>query len=126
MNGFVSGFIAVLGGIFTQEFAFFCAIAILLGAWYLGRQAKLRIQPLVTAFASANAALEPVRESKEDDARAALKQQYQDIAHVAHEGGNAQFQRAWVEFEESIVDLQAERLKNTVMTGPHRVVRVVC
>jgi methyl-accepting chemotaxis protein len=114
MSGFVSGFIAVLGGVFTQEFAFFCAIAILLGAWHLGRQAKLRIHPLVTTFASANVALAPVRASNEDDARAALKAQYQDIAQVAHEGSNPQFQRAWVEFEESIVDLQAEQLKNTV------------
>lgn len=114
MSGFVSGLIAGLGNIFTQELAFFLAITILIGAWKLGRQAKLRMQPLVSIFASANAALDPVRKSDEDDARAALKLQYQAIAHVAHEGGNPQFQRAWVEFEESIVDLQADRLKNTV------------
>ena len=74
MSGFVSGFIAVLGSIFTQEFAFFCAIAIMLGAWYLCRQAKLRIQPLILTLAAANEALEPVRQSNEEDARAALKE----------------------------------------------------
>lgn len=114
MSGFVSGFIAVLGSVFTQEFAFFCAIAIMLGAWFLCRQAKLRIQPLILTLAAANEALEPVRQSNEEDARTALKRQYQDIALVAHDGGNPEFQRAWVEFEESIVDLQAEQLKNTV------------
>lgn len=114
MSGLVSGFIAVLGGIFTQEFAFICAIGIMLWAWYLCRQHKLRIQPILTTLSAANEALAPVRQSNEEDARAALKQQYQDIANVAHQGGNPQFQRAWVEFEESIVDLQAEQLKNTV------------
>lgn len=114
MTELVAALIKFLSVVFTVETAFVFGVGIIGAAVALGLRANSRIKPLLDIFEQANKALEPVRDAKDDEAKSALRAQYQDIAKIAHGAENGGFQRAWVEFEECIVDPQAERLKNTV------------
>lgn len=114
MTELVAALIEFLSVVFTVETAFVFGVGIIGAAVALGLRANNRIKPLLDIFEQANKALEPIRSAKDDEAKSALRAQYQDIAKIAHGAENGGFQRAWVEFEECIVDPQAERLKNTV------------
>lgn len=114
MSELVHGLIAVLAVLFTEEAALAFGIAIILCSVLLCLLANARIKPTLMVFNEANKALEPVRFAQDDEAKAALRTQYQELARIAHQTENSGFQRAWVEFEECIVDPQADRLRNTV------------
>lgn len=114
MTDLVHGLITFLAAIFTEEAALVFGVGIIFGAVWFGFRANKRTAPLFAIFEQANRALDPVRNAQDDDAKLALRAQYQELARIAHQTENSGFQRAWVEFEECIVDPQADRLKNTV------------
>lgn len=115
LDGPVTAFLAWLNGIYTPSVAAIVAIVIL--AWTVGLwlERRQKVQPLLLSLKSANAALETVRWANDPDgARAALTNNYQNLARVVIESGNTDLRHAWDEFEESIVDPAATPLSSTV------------
>lgn len=109
------GLVAFIQLIFVPRFAFAAFLVILLVALWLGwRQWRMTLSR-TSALQGIIGALKPVRDAVDEiAAHHALKENYQGIRRVVNECGDSDIQHAWIELEESIVDPQAEVLRNTV------------
>ena len=111
----IDPFIGWLGVWFQPGVAGVLALCILLAAVTICAWQSFRMRTLDRALRQLNAALTPVRNAPDDGrARLALHDHYQQIVRAAHDCPDIGLRRAWSEFEESIIDLQAPVLTNSV------------
>jgi hypothetical protein len=109
------GLVAAIQLIFVPRFAFAAFLVILLAALWLGWRQWRRTLVRTQALQSIVKALNPVRDAADEiAAHQALKENYQTVRRAVNECGDTDVQNSWIELEESIVDPQADILRNTV------------
>jgi len=114
-QGGVDAFLTGLNQFYRPSIAALISIVLLLLPFVLGWIYRARVSQLTGALDKINAALAPVSDAADDDsARAALGAQHQAILAAVRQGQDQPLRRAWEEFEESLVDPQADVLTNSV------------